>query len=96
MTFRFKLNNHVPGETVTLREAAEGTLSIYAKVMRFGIRQIRVYSGAALIHCVSGEDAGSVSLTVPLKGLPLEKYIRVEIEGINKHWICNSSPFYLS
>lgn len=90
------LNDHVPGETVTLREAAEGTLSIYAKVIRFGIRQIRVYSGAALIHCVSGEDAGSVSLTVPLKGLPLEKYIRVEIEGINHHWICNSSPFYLT
>ena len=89
------LNNYVPGDTVPLAEAAQGQLSISAKTIRGPIRQIRVYSGAECICALDGSEDGAVDIKIPLQGMPLNQFIRVEIEGLTSHWICNSTPFYL-
>ena len=89
------IGNYIPGDEVPIEEAKKSVLSIRAKVMRHDIRKIRVYSGANLIYRAEGNGSDSICLDIPLTGLPLEKYIRVELEGLNQHWICNSTPFYL-
>ena len=88
------LNNHIPGDEVAKEEAANGVLTIKATVAEATIRKLRVYSGAEVIHSAEFDDK-SIDVTVPLQGLPLNQFIRVEIEGRNDHWICNSTPFYL-
>lgn len=89
------LNGYLPGEELTAEEAADGVLSIAATVMRHNITKVHVYSGADVIYAKEDIDTPSIDLKVPLKGLPLDKFIRVEIQGLNEHWICNSTPFYL-
>ena len=89
------LGDYVPGDEVPLAEAREGILSIRARISRGGIRKIRVYSGADVIYSAEG-SSDTLELTLPLAGLPLDKFLRVELEGQNAHWICNSSPFYFA
>ncbi len=89
------LGSHIPGDELTLEEAQNSVLTISAKVMRETIKQVRVYSGAELIYSEKDIDLPEINMSIPLKGLPLDKFVRVEIEGLNEHWICNSTPFYL-
>lgn len=88
------LGGYLPGDELTKEEAAESVLSISATVAQDTIRKVRVYSAADVIYSAEFDDK-SIDITVSLKGLPLDKYVRVEIEGRNDHWICNSTPFYL-
>lgn len=89
------LNDHIPGDEVTLDEASEATLSIQAKVSRGNIEKVRVFSGADLIYTAEGNGTDAVDMKISLKDLPLDKYVRVELEGMNEHWGCNSTPFWL-
>ena len=89
------LGDYVPGDYIPAAEAANGTVSIFAKTRRGPIKQVRVYSGTELIYTNDGSEDGSVKLEVSLKDLPLDRFVRVEIEGLNEHWIANSTPFYL-
>jgi hypothetical protein len=63
--------------------------------MRDSIRKIRVYSADQVIYQNEGDWGRSIDMEISLKDLALSKFLRVEIEGQNEHWICNSSPFYL-
>lgn len=89
------LNDHVPGEELSLEEASEGIIYITAKITRGKISKVRVYSGADVVFQIQDGESSSINLEIPLKELPLKKFVRVELEGENEHWICNSSPFYL-
>ncbi|MFA7636986.1 MAG: hypothetical protein WCX81_04410 [Monoglobales bacterium] len=88
------MDEYLPGDEIPAEDASKGELSISARIMRGEIKKVRVYSGANLIY---SEDVNSesVDMKVSLAGLPLEKFVRVEVEGMNKHWICNSTPFYI-
>lgn len=88
------LGGHLPGEELTKEEAANSVLSVTAAVAEDTIRKLRVYSGADVIYSAEFDEK-RIYVELPLKGLPLDKYIRVEVEGRNDHWICNSTPFYL-
>ena len=89
------LGSYVPGDYVPAAEAAESTVSIHVKTRRGPICQVRVYSGPELIYTHDGSEDGTVDIQVPLKGLKLDRFVRVEAEGLNEHWICSSTPFYL-
>jgi len=89
------MGQYLPGDEVPLAEARKGVLSVTAKVSRGGIRKIRVYSGANAVWSAEHRE-DSLELDIPLAGLPLDKFIRVELEGQNCHWICCSTPFYLA
>jgi len=88
------IGDYLPGDEVPLAEAHRGVLSIRARISRGGIRKVRVYSGAEVIYSAEG-SGDALEMSLPLDGLSLDKYIRVELEGQNAHWICNSTPFYL-
>lgn len=88
------LGKYVPGDDVPLLEASENELCIKAKTMRGPIRQVRVYSGPALVYTNDGNENGEIDIKLPLKGIKLDRFLRVEIEGLNEHWICNSTPFF--
>ena len=89
------LGDYVPGDYVPVEEAAEGVVSIYAKTRSGPIRQVRVYSGAELVYTHDGSEDGTINIQVPLKGIALDRFIRVEVEGFHEFCICNSTPFYL-
>jgi hypothetical protein len=89
------LGDYVPGDYVSKEEAAKSTLTIHAQTRRGPIRQVRVYSGPDLVYTHDGNEEGMVDLSLPMAGIPLDRYVRVEIEGMNHHWICISTPFYL-
>lgn len=89
------IGEYLPGDEIPYEEAQKGTLSISAKVMRDNVRKVRVYSGSEIIYESDDGNTQSISLELPLKDYKLDKYIRVEVEGLNKHWICVSTPFYL-
>ena len=89
------LGDYVPGDYVTAEEAAKGTVSIYAKTRSGPVRQVRVYSGPELVYVYDGNESDTVDIKVPLEGVKLDRYIRVEVEGFHPHCICNSTPFYL-
>ena len=89
------LNGHIPGDEVTLAEARTGTVEIRAKIADGPIRKIRVFSADKLIWSKEDNDTAEVSLTVPMSGLELKQFVRVELEGENPLRICNSTPFYL-
>ena len=63
--------------------------------MRENIKSLRVYSADKIVYSLSDINKPEISLSIPLADLSLDKFIRVEIEGLNEHWICNSTPFYL-
>lgn len=89
------LGSYLPGDEVPAEEAATLALQIRATIMRDSIRKIRVYSADQVIYQNEGDWGRSIDMEISLKDLALSKFLRVEIEGQNEHWICNSSPFYL-
>ena len=89
------LGSYLPGDEVPAEEAATLALQIHATIMRDSIRKIRVYSADQVIYQNEGDWGRSIDMEISLKDLALSKFLRVEIEGQNEHWICNSSPFYL-
>lgn len=89
------IGDYIPGDEISVEEAKKGVLSITAKVMRHEIKKVRVYSGADLIFEKNDGNSQEIDIKVPLSGLKLDKFIRVEMEGLNEHWICNSTPIYL-
>lgn len=89
------LNGHIPGEEIPKDEAMEATLDIFAKVSRGVIEKIRVYSGAELIFVTTGNGTDTIKTEISLKGFPLNQYVRVELEGMNEHLCCNTTPFWI-
>lgn len=88
------LNGYVPGDRVPMEEARNGELHIFAKVMKFRIRKLRIYSGAELI-CEKDVDCEQIDTVISLKDYDLNQYVRVELEGETRLWVCNSTPFWL-
>lgn len=88
------LNGYVPGDELPLAEALEGEISISAKIKEGCIHKIRVYSDDELIVSMENNKQ-TVDIKLKLKEFKLGKFLRVELEGKNKNWICNSTPFYL-
>ena len=88
------LGDRLPGEELTKEEAANSVLSVTAAVAEDTIRKLRIYSGAEVIYSAEFSER-HICVELPLKGLALDKFVRVEIEGRNDRWICNSTPFYL-
>jgi len=89
------IGDKLPGDEITLLDAKKSSLKIYAKVMLERITKIRVYSDKDIVHFIDNIDLPEVNVEIPLSSLNLKTFIRVEIEGIDSHWICNSTPFYL-
>ena len=89
------IGDKLPGDELTKDEARNATLKIYAKIMRENITKLRVYSGEDVIYSLDEIGKPEIDLEISLRDLPLKNYIRVEIEGLNHHWICNSTPFYI-
>jgi len=89
------IGDYLPGDEISIDEAQKNILSISAKVMRGNIRKVRVYSGAEIIYEIKDGATQKLDIEVPLKDYKLDKFIRVEIEGQNEHWISLSTPFYL-
>ncbi|MBO5879866.1 MAG: hypothetical protein J6Q68_04880 [Clostridia bacterium] len=89
------LSGKFPGEEITRTEAELGVISVYAKVMRENIRCVRVYSGENLIYLIDNIEKPEIDIKISLKDLEIKNFVRVEIEGLNEHWICNSTPFYV-
>ncbi len=89
------IGDYVPGDEISMEEAKNGILWVTAKVMRENIRKVRVYSGAELIYEINDGNTPEIDIKLPLKDYKLDKFIRVEIEGQNEHWICNSTPIYI-
>lgn len=89
------IGDYLPGDEISYAEAEKGVLSIKAKAMRHEIKDVRVYSGEKLIYKLKDGKNAEIDIKVPLKGLKLDKFIRVEVEGFNGRWICLSTPFYL-
>ena len=84
-----------PGDEISLAEAEKGSVRVSAKIMRGNIEKLRVYSGADVIYSQSDIGKTEIDFEISLKDLPLKNFVRVEIEGQNLHWICNSTPFYI-
>ena len=89
------IGDFLPGDEISMEEAKNGTLSITAKVMKHEIKKVRVYSGAEVIFEKNDLNSAKIDIKLPLNDYKLDKFIRVEIEGLNEHWICNSTPFYM-
>ena len=88
------LNGRLPGDTLSVKEAMKGSLKISAETEAGNLKEIRVYSGGAEIAArVLG--ASSAECEIPLAGLPLKTYVRVEIQGDNPRKIAVTTPFYL-
>ena len=89
------IGDYLPGDEIPPEAVRTGTLEISAKVMRETIKKVRVYSDAEVIYEITDGDTQSVSLSLPLQGCKLGRFIRVELEGLTKHWICASTPFFI-
>jgi len=88
------LDGRLPGDTLSVEEAAKSSLKISAEADSGSLKEIRVYSGGAEI--ISRQfSTPSVSCEIPLAGLPLKMYVRVEIQGDNPRKIAVTTPFYL-
>ena len=90
------LCGYLPGDEISYDEAKNGELEISAKVMRHNIKKLRVYSGDEEIYSMNDIEKERLEIKIPLKDMKINQFIRVEIEGLNEHWICNSTPFYIS
>ena len=89
------IGEYLPGDELTVEEAKKSTLSIYSKIEKANIKSLRVYSEDRLIYALSDIDSHEIRKEIPLADFELSKYLRVEIEGPNMYWICNTTPFYL-
>ena len=62
--------------------------------MRHEIKKVRVYADDKLLYDLE-QNSPEIKLELSLKDCSPEKFIRVEVEGLNEHWICLSTPFYI-
>ena len=88
------LSGYLPGDVIPKEKAENGVVSISAEISKGNIAEVRVYSGAEVIFRAH-PGTKSINMEVPLKGIKLDKYIRVEAEGEEKHRILVSTPFFL-
>ena len=58
------------------------------------ITEVRVFSGAEVVF-KANPGTKSINMEVPLKGIKLDKFIRVEAEGENRRKVMVSTPFFL-
>ena len=89
------LGNYIPGDEIPTQVAKGETLHICAKIMRGSIQKLRVYSAQTLIYQAEADFGEQLELHLPMEALPLQQFVRVELEGQNEHWICAGTPFYL-
>ena len=89
------IGEYLPGDEIPLSEATNSTLNIYAKIVRENIKSLRVYSRDTLIYTLENIDSHEIRREIPLSNFELSDFLRVEIEGPNMYWICNTTPFYL-
>jgi len=89
------IGDKIPGDEITLSEAKRSNLTVYAKVMRKNVRKLRVYSGKDVVYSLDNIDSPELKIDIPLSDIEIKNFIRVEIEGIDEHWICTSTPFYI-
>lgn len=90
------IGDYLPGDTLSVEEAKNSTLSISAEVLSGGIHKVRVYSGADVVFEREEDFGDEIKMEIPLAGFDLKQFIRVEVEGQTEYWICTSTPFYLS
>ena len=77
------------------RGIQKATLSVSAKIMKYEIKKLRVYEDDKIFYELNDINTKSIDLKIPLNGCNATKIIRVEIEGLNEHHICVSTPFYI-
>jgi hypothetical protein len=88
------LNGKLPGSVLTKEEAADGVVSISAEIAQGTITEVRVFSGAEVVF-KANPGTKSINMEIPLKGIKLDKFIRVEAEGENRRKVMVSTPFFL-
>jgi hypothetical protein len=88
------LGDYLPGDEVTLEELKTLPLNVKATIERGNIKEIRVYSADKLIYSKALDDK-SIDLTLTLKDYELSKFVRVELTGENKYYVCNTTPFFI-
>ena len=88
------LSGNLPGSVIPKAEAEKMTLDISAKIATGVIREVRVYSGSEVIYSVKPESV-ETTLSVPLAGYKLDKFVRVEAEGDDPEKVMISTPFFL-
>lgn len=89
-----EIGGYLPGDTIKKEELSSLSLKVSAEIMRNNIKKLRVYSDSELAY-QKDFDSEKIEVEIPLSDFSPEKLIRVEIEGENEHWICNSTPFYI-
>lgn len=85
----------LPGDEISLSDIQKATLSVSAKIMKYEIKKLRVYEDDKIFYELNDINTKSIDLKIPLNGCNATKIIRVEIEGLNEHHICVSTPFYI-
>lgn len=87
------LDKHLPGDSLSLQEAQQGSLQIRIEAEK-PLSELRLFSYDQLIFREELKNALSLQRTLPLKGLPLRSFLRLEIEGAEA--VLFSNPFYLT
>ncbi len=86
------LDGKLPGDTVELK--GNSAIAIHAKALDSNIRKLRLFSGGVKV-LEKDLDVAVLDEKIPLAGLPLKTYVRVEIEGDKPTTIAVTTPFYL-
>ena len=94
-----KIGDILPGDFVSVEDLKNGTLSISAKVYEDHpddmVKMVRVYSADKVIWEQTGVNQTKINIDIPHKDFEFDRYLRVEIEGRNKHHVCLSTPFFI-
>ena len=59
------------------------------------VKKVRVYSADKVIWEQNDINQTEIDIKVPLKDYEFDKFVRVEIEGRNRHHVCLSTPFFI-
>jgi len=82
----------LPGDSLSIGQAENASLQIRLEAEK-PLSGIRLFSHDQLVYQESLEQAMSLQRAIPLKGLPLRTFIRLEVEGPDAALFSN--PFYL-
>ncbi len=88
------LGEALPGDALPAARAQGEILRISAKGDGCCLKEIRLYSGNGLIGSYSAASQ-EIEMQIPLEGLSLKTFVRVEISGETPEQIAVSTPFYL-